>query len=260
VGYKTHAKMILVVRREEAGALRHYVHLGTGNYHSRTARIYTDYGLFTADKRIGQDIHHIFMQLTSLGKSKNLKEVLHSPFTLHGSIIEKIAREADNARAGKASRIIAKMNQLTEPGVIRALYEASQAGVQIDLVVRGMTSLRPGVAGVSDNIRLRSVIGRFLEHTRVYYFLNDGPNGREEELYASSADWMERNLLHRVETCFPIKDKKLRKKVMAELDLYLQDNFAAWELQADGKYQRVSPADDGEANDAQQILLKQLTE
>lgn len=256
VGYKTHAKMILVVRREDGGALRNYVHLGTGNYHHRTARIYTDYGLFTANKRIGQDIHHVFMQLTSLGKSKKLEEILHSPFTLHSAIIEKIGREAKNAQAGKPARIFAKMNQLTEPAVIRALYEASQAGVTIDLVVRGMTSIRVGVEGVSENIRLRSVIGRFLEHTRLYYFENDG----DSELYASSADWMERNLLHRVETCFPIRDKKLRKKVITELEYYLQDNFAAWELQPDGTYVRVSPQEGEEVIEAQQILLRQLTE
>lgn len=256
VGYKTHAKVILAVRREDDGSLKNYVHLGTGNYHSRTARIYTDYGLFTADKRIGQDVHHIFMQLTSLGRSKALKEILHSPFTLHSAIIEKIGREAALAREGQPARILAKMNQLTDPGVIRALYEASQAGVQIELIVRGMTSLRAGVPGVSDNIRLRSIIGRFLEHTRLYYFHNNG----EEELYASSADWMERNLVHRVETCFPIKDRKLRKSVLADLDLYLQDNFAAWELQADGRYERVVPPEGGEVLDAQQILLRQLTE
>lgn len=256
VGYKTHAKAILVVRREDGGALGNYVHLGTGNYHSRTARIYTDYGLFTADKVIGQDIHQVFMQLTSLGKSKALKEVLHSPFTLHSSVIAKIAREAEHARAGRPAKIVAKMNQLTEPGVIRALYEASQAGVQIDLVVRGMTSLRPGLAGVSENIRLRSVIGRFLEHTRLYWFHDDG----SDELYASSADWMERNLLHRVETCFPIKSKKLRAKVLEELQLYLDDNFAAWELQTDGTYLRVEPEEGVEAMQAQLELLKRLTE
>lgn len=256
VGYKTHAKVILAVRREDDGSLKNYVHLGTGNYHSRTARIYTDYGLFTADKRIGQDVHHIFMQLTSLGRSKALKEILHSPFTLHSAIIEKIGRETALAREGLPARIIAKMNQLTDPGVIRALYEASQAGVQIDLIVRGMTSLRAGVPGVSDNIRLRSIIGRFLEHTRLYFFQNNG----EEELYASSADWMERNLVHRVETCFPIKDKKLRKRVLADLDLYLQDNFAAWELQADGLYERATPPEGADILDAQQILLQQLIE
>ena len=256
VGYKTHAKMILVVRREDDGSLRHYVHLGTGNYHSRTARIYTDYGLFTADKQIGQDIHNVFMQLTSLGKAKALKEVLHSPFTLHKGMIDLIAREAEYAREGKTARIVAKLNQLTEPAVIRALYEASQAGVQIDLVVRGMTSLRPGVEGVSENIRLRSVIGRFLEHTRVYYFHNDG----NPDLYCSSADWMERNLLHRVETCFPIKGKKLRAQVLKELDYYLADNFAAWQLDADGEYQRVMPAEGEDRLEAQQILLREVTE
>lgn len=256
VGYKTHAKVILVVRREDGGDLRNYVHLGTGNYHSKTARIYTDYGLFTADKRIGQDVHHIFMQLTSLGRSKALKEILHSPFTLHSAIIEKIGREAELAREGKPARIVAKMNQLTDPSVIRALYEASQAGVQIELIVRGMASLRPGVVGVSENIRLRSVIGRFLEHTRLYYFQNDGA----DELYASSADWMERNLLHRVETAFPISDKKSRKKVLADIELYLEDNFSAWQLQSDGSYCRAEPEEGAEIKDAQQILLKQLTD
>ncbi|HKJ87874.1 MAG TPA: polyphosphate kinase 1, partial [Gammaproteobacteria bacterium] len=188
VGYKTHAKMILVVRRE-GGRLRHYVHLGTGNYHPRTARLYTDYGLFTTDPRMGEDVHKVFLQLTSLGRASDLNELLQSPFTLHDALREKIGRERENAEAGRPARIIVKINSLVEPKIIRDLYRASMAGVRIDLVVRGMCCLRPGVEGISENIRVRSVVGRFLEHTRVYYF----ENGGEPELFGSSADWMERN-------------------------------------------------------------------
>jgi len=253
VGYKTHAKMVLVVRREE-GSLRHYVHLGTGNYHSKTARLYTDYGLFTADNVIGEEVSNLFLQLTSLGKASKLKQLLQSPFTLHKGLISKLEREAEHAREGRTARVIAKMNALTEPKMIRALYAASQAGVQIDLIIRGVCALRPGVPGVSDNIRVRSIIGRFLEHTRVYYF----ENGGESELFGASADWMERNLFQRVEVCFPISDKRLRQRVMEELDLYLADNRQAWELQTSGVYQRASEA--GEPLAAQEILMAKSRE
>jgi len=252
VGYKTHAKMILVVRREDE-KLRHYVHLGTGNYHARTARLYTDYGLLTADPQLGEDVHKLFLQLTSLGRSSKLGKILQSPFTLHTGMIERIERETINARKGKPARIIAKMNAVVEQNVIRALYAASQAGVEIDLIIRGICCLRPGVPGVSENIRVRSIIGRFLEHTRVFYFLNGG----KEEVFGSSADWMDRNLHRRVETCFPVEDKKLRERMVRELKYYLQDNLQAWELQSDGNYRRTSPGKN-EPMSAQLQLLQEL--
>ncbi len=254
VGYKTHAKMLLIIRRETKG-LRYYTHLGTGNYHSRTARIYTDYGLFTCDKVIGEDVQKVFNQLTSLGKVIKLHKLLQSPFTLHEGMLRKIQREQTLAEKGKPGRIIAKMNALVEPQIIQALYQASQAGVQIDLIVRGICALRPGVPGVSDNIRVRSIIGRFLEHPRVYYFGNDG----NPEVFGASADWMERNLFHRVETCFPIEAKKLRDRVIGDLELYLRDNTQAWLLQPDGTYVLTRPGKD-EPVSAQQTLLEALAE
>ncbi len=254
VGYKTHAKMLLIIRRE-GKSLRHYTHLGTGNYHSRTARIYTDYGLFTCDKVIGEDVQKVFNQLTSLGKVIKLHKLLQSPFTLHDGMLKKIRREQALAEKGKPGRIIAKMNALVEPQIIQALYQASQAGVQIDLIVRGICALRPGVPGVSDNIRVCSIIGRFLEHPRVYYFGNDG----NPEVYGASADWMERNLFHRVETCFPIEAKKLRDRVIGDLELYLRDNTQAWLLQPDGSYVLAQPGEE-EPVSAQQTLLENLAE
>lgn len=250
VGYKTHAKMILVVRREE-GKLRHYVHLGTGNYHPKTSKLYTDYGLLSCDQALGEDVHKVFLQLTSLGRGSKLKKLLQSPFTLHSGIIDRIVREAEHARAGNPAHIIAKMNALVEPQVIQALYRASQAGVKIDLVVRGICCLRAGVPGVSENIRVRSVVGRFLEHTRIYYFYNNG----NDELFGSSADWMVRNLLNRVETCFPFDDKRTKKRVLEELQFYLDDNSQAWEMQPDGYYTHMKPPAEGEALSAQQRLL-----
>lgn len=253
VGHKTHAKMCLVVRRE-GRHLRRYVHLGTGNYHARTARVYTDYGLLTCDAAFGEDVHKVFQQLTALGRAPKLKKLLQSPFTLHKAIIDLINREAGNARAGKPARIMAKMNALIEPQVIRALYEASRAGVKIDLIVRGMCALRPGIGGVSDNITVRSVIGRFLEHTRVFYFLNGG----DEEVFLSSADWMGRNFFNRIEVCFPLEDKRLRQRVIKESLLnYLSDNTQAWVLQSDGSYKRQTPGGH-KPRSAQRRLLEDL--
>ncbi len=254
VGYKTHAKMILVVRREGT-RLRDYVHLGTGNYHPRTARLYTDYGLFTCDRGTGEDLHKIFLQLTSLGTASRLKRLLQSPFTLHDALLQKIQREAEHAAAGRTARIIAKFNSLVEPRIIQALYQASMAGVQIDLIIRGICCLRPGVPGVSDNIRVRSVIGRFLEHTRVYYFANNG----EEEVYGASADWMDRNFFRRVEVAFPILDPTLRARIVADLDCYLNDNMQAWLLTQEGVYQRGTQ-DGAEPYSSQAALLAQLAE
>ncbi|MFT4178646.1 MAG: polyphosphate kinase 1 [Thermomonas sp.] len=254
VGYKTHAKMLLIVRRE-GELLRRYVHLGTGNYHSGTARAYTDFSLMTADPDIGNDVHLLFQQLSGLAAPLKLERLLQSPFTLHSGVLERIAREAAHAHAGKPARIIAKMNALNEPAVIRALYAASQAGVQIDLIVRGACALRPGIAGVSDNIRVRSVVGRFLEHHRVWWFGNDGT----PDLFCSSADWLERNLLRRVETAFPILDPACARRVHREgLLNYLDDNQNAWELQADGRYAKCTPDEGKTPFSAQLSLLDDL--
>lgn len=251
VGYKTHAKMMLVIRRE-GKRLRYYTHLGTGNYHPGTARVYTDYGLFSANKQVGEDVVNVFNQLTSLGKVPKLNKLLHAPFTLQKTILEKIEREASNAAAGKPARIIAKMNSLTDEEVIKALYRASMAGVSIDLIIRGVCRLRPGIVGVSENIRVRSIIGRFLEHTRVHYF----ENGDSPEVFASSADWMERNLYQRVEVCFPIEAKALRERVIKDLNGYLKDNQQAWRLKSDASYQKVTPAEGEPPFSIQQSLLE----
>ncbi len=252
-GYKCHAKLCLVVRRE-GKKLRHYVHMGTGNYHARTARLYTDYGLLSADKKLGRDVHNVFLLLTSAGKVKRLQKMLHAPFDMHATLLERIGVEMDNAREGKPARVIAKINSLVEPRIIQACYEASRAGVQIDLIVRGTCRLRPGVAGVSDNIRVRSIVGRFLEHTRVFYFEND----TEPIVYCASADWMERNFFRRVETAFPIEAPALRERVLQELEAYLYDDTQAWELDADGSYRKVIP--NGGIGAAQQALLHSLAE
>ncbi len=232
VGHKTHAKLALVVRREEGG-LRRYAHLGTGNYHARTARLYTDFGLLTCDEAMTADVASLFTQITGLGKAGKLKRLWQSPFTLHSEVIAAIEREAAFAAAGKPAAIIAKMNALLEPRVIAALYAASQAGVKIDLIVRGVCALKPGIKGLSENIRVRSIVGRFLEHTRIFHFKNGG----DERVYLSSADWMDRNFFRRIETGFPVLNPKLKKRVIAEgLKPYLRDNMQAWEMQPDGSY------------------------
>ena len=236
-GFKTHAKLLMVVRREEKG-LRRYCHLGTGNYHPKTARLYTDYGLMTADESIGEDIHEIFLQLTGLTRIPRLRKLLHAPFALHQALLSKIEREAEHARAGRPARIIAKLNALTEPTVIQALYKASRAGVDVDLIVRGVCCLRPGVRGVSERIRVRSIVGRFLEHSRVYYFENAG----ERDIYCGSADWMDRNLFRRIEVAFPVASADLQARVTGDLHLYLADDCQAWDLKADGRYYRSGTA------------------
>jgi polyphosphate kinase len=251
VGYKTHAKMTLIVRREPDG-IRRYCHLGTGNYHPRTARTYTDYGLFTCDEDMGSDVHEIFLQLTSLTRTTKLQRLLQSPFNLHESMQRMIEREIEHSRAGRAARIVVKLNALVDPQTIESLYRASQAGVQIDLIVRGVCALRPGVPGVSENIRVRSVVGRFLEHSRVYLFENAG----ERELYLASADWMERNFFRRVEVAFPVLKAQPRERIFKDIEIYLADNTNAWELQSDGSYRRVTAGNDASACDAQQRLLK----
>jgi polyphosphate kinase len=253
VGYKTHAKMLLILRRENS-KLRRYVHLGTGNYHRGTARVYTDYGLMTSDKQIGEDVNNLFIQLTSLGKIPQMHKLLHAPFTLHDGLLNKIEREIKHAESGKTARIIIKVNAVVEQEMIQALYRASMAGVKVDLIVRGICCLRPGVKGLSDNIHVRSIIGRFLEHTRVFYF----ENGGSPELWAGSADLMKRNLLRRVETCFPIESKKLRERILDDLETYLADNSQAWILNADGRYQRVEKTESEPAITAQLALLEKM--
>lgn len=254
VGYKTHAKMILVVRREGRKLMR-YVHLGTGNYHAGNARLYTDYGLLTANPEVAEDVHKIFQELTGMGRVLRLKQLLHAPFTLHPQLLLMIEQEAQNAAAGIPSRIIVKINALTEKHIMQALIKASQAGVRIDLIVRSVCCLRPGIPGVSENITVRSIVGRFLEHTRVFYF----ENGGDPKVFCSSADWMDRNLFQRVETCFPILDPSLRNRVIEEgLNTYLLDNTQAWLLQPSGEWVRAEAGDEP-AYIAQQVLLKKLT-
>jgi polyphosphate kinase len=252
VGYKTHAKLIMVVRREK-NELTRYCHLGTGNYHPHTARSYTDYGLFTSDGAIGSDIHEIFLQLTSPTRAASLKKILQSPFNLHATLIEKIERESELAKQGRSARIIAKMNSLVEPQIIQALYLASISGVTIDLIVRGVCALRPGIAGISDNIRVCSIVGRFLEHSRVYCFHNDGT----PELYLASADWMERNFFHRIEVAFPVQEARYQARIIQDLEFYLNDNCQSWQLQSDGQYIKASP-EGHPLQCAQEILLNRI--
>ncbi len=248
VGHKTHAKMALVVRREiddpdEKHArvmLRRYVHLGTGNYHPRTARLYTDFGFMTSNEGVCADVNAIFVQLTGLGKATKLANVWQAPFTLHSGVLAAIENEIRIAKGGKRAHIIAKMNSLLEPQVIEALYRASKAGVRIDLIIRGVCALRPGVAGLSENIRVRSIVGRFLEHSRISYFRNGG--GGNEKVMLSSADWMERNFFRRIELCFPVNDSRLKRRVISEgLKPYLDDNVQAWEMDGEGGYTRRQP-------------------
>jgi polyphosphate kinase len=234
VGFKTHAKLSLVARREQDG-IRRYCHLGTGNYHSSTARAYTDYGLFTCAPDIGHDVHEVFLQLTSLTRKPRLNCLLQSPFDLHREMLAKLEREAEHAAAGRPAWVILKMNALVEPESIKMLYKVAQAGVQVDLIVRGVCALRPGVPGLSENIRVRSIIGRFLEHSRVFWFANDG----EPEIFCSSADWMDRNFFRRVEIAFPIRRPKYKHNILRDLEAYLRDDTQAWELDQDGGYRRV---------------------
>lgn len=253
VGYKTHAKMALIVRKED-DKYKRYVHMGTGNYHAGNARAYTDYSFLTCNDIIGEDVHTVFQQLTGMGAAQKVRKLFHAPFTLHKKLIELIDRERAYAEAGQPALIRMKANGLTEPKLIRALYKASQAGVRVELVIRGMCCLRPGVAGVSDNIEVRSIIGRFLEHTRVYYFQNGG----KDEIYAGSADLMERNLLRRVETAFPVENPKLKERMKSELESYMLDNSQAWVLQPDGTYLRRQPAEGEAVFRSQTILLETL--
>lgn len=255
VGFKTHCKMALVVRREN-GRLQRYVHLGTGNYHPVTARLYTDYGLLSANPTLAEDVHQVFLQLTSLMRTPPLRRLQQAPFTLHRDILALIDEEVANVGAGGNGHIIAKLNSLVEPEVIRALYRASNAGVVVDLIVRSLCCLRPGIAGVSDNIRVRSIVGRFLEHSRVYYFHANGA----EKLMLASADWMERNFFKRVEVAFSVEDADLKSRLLADLDTCLSDNCQAWELHPDGHYELLKPSGSDAPRAAQSELLRRLTE
>ena len=251
MGYKTHAKMLLIVRRV-GNQLKRYAHLGTGNYHLKNSLQYTDYSLLTSEPTLCDDVHKVFQQITGMGKKIHPSLLIHAPFNLRKSLLRMIDAESQAALAGKPARIIAKMNALTDPEVIKELYRASAAGVRVDLVVRGVCCLKPGLAGVSENIRVTSVIGRFLEHSRVYYFENN-----PTQVYCASADWMERNLSNRIEVCFPILKKKLANRIIEELNLYLSDKGQTWEMQPDGNYLElatVSPAPE----EVQMQLLKQL--
>jgi polyphosphate kinase len=247
VGLKTHCKLTLVVRRE-GKILRRYVHLATGNYNSTTSRIYTDIGILTADEEIATDATNLFNSLTGFSRFTNYNCLLVAPINLRKSIIKLIQRETAHAKAGRPARIIAKINSLTDLAIVRALYGASQAGVSIDLIVRGICMLRPGLPGVSTNIRVRSIVGRFLEHSRVLYFGNNG----HDEVFIGSADWMYRNLSRRVEVIVPIKDAQLRAYLKdTVLDAYLKDNVNARELRSDGKYERIKPLDGQKRFDSQ---------
>jgi len=251
VGYKTHAKMCLVIRKE-GNRFIDYVHLGTGNYHPNTARFYTDYGLFSSNVELGADVRKVFVQLTSLGKVTRLYKLLQSPFTLHKGIIAKIEREIEFAKKGKPAKIIFKVNSVVEEQIIQALYRASCAGVEIKLIVRGVCSLKPGIEGISENIEVRSIIGRFLEHTRIYMF----ENGGDVDVYASSADVMGRNMFRRVEACFPIEQKALKARVLKDLEGYLKDNSQSWIMQSDGSYVQSNKENEEETYRVQVALME----
>jgi polyphosphate kinase len=254
VGLKTHAKIALVIRRDEGG-LGYYAHLGTGNYHPTTTKFYTDFGILTCRPELGRDVNEVFMHLTSLTKPQRMHHIWLAPFALQDQIIKAIRNEAKIAKSGRPGRIIAKINALTDEPVIRALYAASKDGVKIDLIVRGACTLMPGVPGLSENIRVRSIIGRFLEHSRIYYFRND----LAHDVMLASADWMNRNLLRRIEVAFPVLDRGLKRRVIAEgLTPYLKDNSNAWELDEHGHYHRRKARGKQKAFSAQQHLMELL--
>ena len=254
VGLKTHAKMALVIRRE-SGKLRFYAHMGTGNYHPTTTKFYTDFGLLTANSSLAREVNEVFISLTSLAKPRKLQHLWVAPFELQRELVKAIRNETRIAREGGVGQIIAKMNALVDESIIEALYEASQAGVKIELIVRGACSLHPGVPDLSDNIRVRSIVGRFLEHSRIFNFLNEGAN----DVYLASADWMNRNLFRRIEIAFPVLDESLKKRVIQEgLQPYLRDNQNAWELNSNGEYLRRKPRAGQPEFSAQQHLMKTL--
>lgn len=251
VGLKTHTKVVLVVRREN-GRIRRYVHIGTGNYNSKTARIYTDIGLLSCRDDLGADLTDLFNYLTGYSRQNRYRKLLVAPVSLRDRMTALIQREADHARQGNHARIVAKMNALIDPQIIVELYRASQAGVQVDLIVRGMCCLRPGIPGISENIRVVSIVGRFLEHSRIFYFHNAG----QEEIFIGSADWMQRNLDRRVEAVVPIEDRAIVKDLQEILGIMLADNRQAWDLQPDGRYIQRSPTADNPEQSSQKLLME----
>lgn len=256
IGLKTHSKITLIVRKEADG-LRRYVHLSTGNYNATTARVYTDLGLLTSRPELGEDATYLFNLLTGYSVESDYNRFITAPLELEKRTIELIDREAENARAGKPARIIAQLNSLIEPKVIRALYRASRAGVEIDLIIRGICGLRPGIPGVSERIRVRSIVGRYLEHSRIYFF----EAGGAKDVYLASADWMDRNFRRRVELAFPVDDPRLKSRILDHiLPTLLMDNVKARVLQSDGNYVRVAPGPDGKRIDAQKVFMQQARE
>jgi polyphosphate kinase len=252
VGLKTHAKLCLVVRREGSG-LRRYVHMGTGNYNPSTARIYTDFSYFTDDPSLAEDASDLFNYLTGYSEQVEYHELLVAPLGLREGILRLIEEQTEKAQKAEPARITCKMNALTDPRIIEALYEASQAGVRIDLIIRGICCLRPGLEGISENIRVVSLVGRFLEHARAFAF----GEGEEERIYLGSADLMQRNLDRRVEQLFPLREKRHRDKVRRLLELQLADTVNAWELGPDGSFERLHPKEEEESLDSQALLLEE---
>ncbi|MGA7932902.1 MAG: polyphosphate kinase 1 [Kovacikia sp.] len=250
MGLKTHTKVLLVVR-QEGDDIRRYVHIGTGNYNAKTARIYTDLGLLSCREELGADLTDLFNYLTGFSKQKSFRKLLVAPVTLRERMVSLIRREIEHVKDGKPGRIIAKMNALIDPGIIKTLYEASQAGVEIDLMIRGMCCLVPGIHGVSENIRVISIVGRYLEHSRIFHFHNNG----QEEVFIGSADWMERNLDRRVEAVTPVEDPTCAKELKEILDIQLQDNRQAWDLQSDGSYIQRRRGQDKPEYSAQNLLM-----
>ncbi|MAF77052.1 MAG: RNA degradosome polyphosphate kinase, partial [Halobacteriovoraceae bacterium] len=253
---KTHAKMILVVR-QDADRIRSYVNIGTGNYNSQTSRLYTDYGLFTCADEIGSEVLEVFNYLTGRSRKQDYKELLVAPYTMFKRFIELIENETKNAQAGKPARIVAKMNQLEEPQIIEALYKASQAGVKITLFIRGFCSLRPQMTGISENIQVFSLVGRLLEHSRIYFFQNAKKVPRQGLFYLGSADWMHRNLFDRVEVITPIKKNDLKQELWEYLSLLERDDRHLWELKSDGTYVQRRPSNEKKAINSQLLILKQ---
>jgi polyphosphate kinase len=246
------------VRRESDG-VRCYAHIGTGNYHVHTARLYDDLGLFTAGEELTREVSEVFNYLTGRSRKANYRKLLVAPVTMKDRFMEMIARETEHHREGRPARIVAKMNQLEDRDICRALYKASQEGLPIDLIIRGFCVLRPGVPGLSDNIRVSSVIGRFLEHSRIYYFRNGAKKPAGGEFYIGSADWMVRNLDRRVEAITPIEKKSLRERLWKTLEIYLDDQRSAWDMQSDGTYVKRTPAKDAthqQAAGTQQVLME----
>ena len=250
-GLKTHTKITLVVRQEKE-KIRRYVHIGTGNYNPKTAKIYTDLSLLSCREDLGADLTDLFNFLTGYSRQKSYRQLLVAPVSLRGRMVEMINREAENCRQGKTGRIVAKMNSLVDQQVIQALYEASQAGVEIDLIIRGICCLRPGLPGISEKIRVISIIGRFLEHSRIFYFHNNG----EEEIFIGSADWMTRNLSRRVEAVTPIKSPEIFRDLQEILGVMLADNRKAWELQSDGTFIQRKPQKGEAAHSTHDIFME----